>query len=187
MNKKQSVILVSLLVLLCFTGYLAIKLNNPIFDANANLEETFGETAKENEKDGNSKIGDVKTGDNKSGDVKSGNSSFFVEQKLTRDRSNATAYQTLQTLIDNENAPKDERKKASEEYRLLALNSQREIDLETKLKGKGFDDVICFIEGNKVKVFVKVNKELTNDQVKVIKDEVLTSTEIKDVEITVKK
>lgn len=174
MNKKQSVIIVSLLLLIAFTGYLAIKLNNPLYEANANLDEPFKATSTELKKK------DLKN------DVK-GDNAFFVEQKLLRERNKTTAYQNLQTLIDNENAPKDQKEKASEQYRTLALNSQREVDLESKLKGKGFDDVICFIDGNKVKVFVKSTKALSEDQVKVIKDEVLSSTQIKDVEITVKK
>lgn len=170
MNKNQSIIVVSLLVLLCFTGYLAIKLNNPVFDASTN-----------------GSIEDVLESES-SATVSSGTNSFFVEQKLSRDRNNANTYQNLQVLIDNENVPNEQREKASEEYRTLALNSQREIDLESKLKGKGFDDVICFIDNNsKVKVYVKSKKDLTKEQLQLIKEEVLTSTNIKDVDITVKK
>ncbi|MFX0548934.1 SpoIIIAH-like family protein [Hathewaya histolytica] len=166
MNRKQSVIIVGLLALVAFTGYLAIQLNSPIYDANAPLDDKSAVTMKE---------------------TKTSGGGFFVEQRLTRDRSKATAYQTLQNLIDDENAPKEEREKASDQYRTLALTSEREVDLESKLKGKGFEDVICFIDGNKVKVFIKSGKELNESQIKLIKDEVLSSTKIKDVEITVKK
>ncbi|CAM3013405.1 SpoIIIAH-like family protein [Hathewaya histolytica] len=166
MNRKQSVIIVGLLALVAFTGYLAIQLNSPIYDANAPLDDKSAVTMKE---------------------TKASGGGFFVEQRLTRDRSKATAYQTLQNLIDDENAPKEEREKASDQYRTLALTSEREVDLESKLKGKGFEDVICFIDGNKVKVFIKSSKELNESQIKLIKDEVLSSTKIKDVEITVKK
>lgn len=166
MNKKQSVIILGLLVLIAFTGYLGIKLNSPVYDANASLDEKNAVTMKKE---------------------KNSNGGFFVEQKLTRDRNKTTAYQNLQNLIDDENAPKEEREKASEQYRTLALTSEREVDLESKLKGKGFDDIICFIDGNKVKVFVKSSKNLSEEQIKLIKDEVLSSTKIKDVEITVKK
>lgn len=164
MNKNQSIIVVSLLVLLCFTGYLAIKLNNPIFDGNISGEGKKSAAA-----------------------ISTANNAFFVEQKLTRDRNNAATYEKLQSLIDNNNTIAQEKQQASEDFRLLALNSQKEIDLESRLKGKGFDDIICFIDGNKVKVYVKSKVDLNEEQIKSIKEEVFTSTNIKDIDITVKK
>lgn len=166
MNKNQSIIVVSLLVLLCFTGYLAIKLNNPIFDANGGINGDGKQTTAA---------------------ISTANNAFFVEQKLTRDRNNASTYQKLQSLIDNANIIPKEKEQASEDFRLLALNSQKEIDLESRLKGKGFDDIICFIDGNKVKVYVKSKVDLTEEQIKLIREEIFTSTNIKDIDITVKK
>lgn len=163
MNRRQTGIIASLVVLIVFCGYLALKLNNPVYEV---------------AKDGETK---------QTVSLNENSESFFVEAKLAREQNNAKTYQKLQDRIDDENAPAEERAKASTEYRELALTTEKEVDIETKLKGKGFQDVVCYIDGNKVKVFVKTDKDLTEEQSKEIKDEVLSSTKIKDVEITVKK
>ncbi|SHH45460.1 stage III sporulation protein AH [Clostridium collagenovorans DSM 3089] len=166
MNRKQTGIIGTLLILIVFCGFLATKLNSPLYSGN-----------------------EIASGEDKStiGLNQSDSNSFFVEAKLARDQNNAKTYQRLQERIDDESSAQEERDKASTEYRQLALTTEKEIDIETKLKGRGYEDVVCYIDGNKVKVFIKTEAELTEAQAKEIKDEVLSSTQIKDVEITVKK
>lgn len=165
MNKKQTGIIVALLVLIVFAGYLASKVNNPLYDANSSLDGKSAASYNESQ----------------------ATSNYFTEAKLSREQSNAKTCQTLQNLIDDENTPEKEKEKAAEEYRKLALQLDQAKKLESKLKGYGFEDVICYIEGDKVKVFVKTQNELTEKQRKLIKDVVMSSTNIKDVDIIAKK
>lgn len=166
MNKKQTGIITTLVMLIVFCGYLATKFNSPLYRGN---EIAAGEDK--------TTIG-----------ISDGNSTnFFIEAKLARDLNNSKTYQRLQERIDDKNSSQDEKDSSSKEYRQLAVTTEKEVDIETKLKGRGYDDVVCYIDGNKVKVFIKTEVDITEEQAKEIKDEVLSSTEIKDVEITVKK
>ncbi len=168
MNKKQAVIIVALLTLIVCAGVLATKLNTPLY---------------------------VNGGDNSSGkstvsfnssDKKSSKSQFFDEAKLTRDQKNAQTLQTLKTFIDDKNVSKENRDEAAKKYTDLAMNTNYESKIETTLKSKGYEDVICSIEDNKVRVVVKGKDKLTDKDARDIKNVVMGIAKIQEVEIDVK-
>ncbi len=168
MNKKQAVIIVALLALIVCAGVLATKINNPLY---------------------------VNGGDNGSGkstvsfnsnDAKNNKSEFFEEAKLTRDHKNAETLQTLKTFIDDKNATKENVADASKKYTDLAMNTNYESKIETTLKSKGYEDVICSIENNKVRLVVKVKDKLTDKDTRDMKNVVMQIAKISDVEIETK-
>jgi stage III sporulation protein AH len=168
MNKKQAVIIVALLALIVCAGVLATKLNNPLY---------------------------VNGGDNGSGkstvsfnsnDTKNNKSEFFEEAKLTRDHKNAETLQTLKTFIDDKNATKENVADASKKYTELAMNTNYESKIETTLKSKGYEDVICSIENNKVRLVVKIKDKLTDKDTRDMKNVVMQIAKIQEVEIETK-
>lgn len=163
MNKKQAGIIVALLVLIVCAGVLATKVNSPLYDANAILEDKSAVSYNES------------------------TTSFFAEAQLTRAQSVAEVSRTLKNLIDDENTPKEEKVKASEQFRQINVQLDQAKNLEMKLRGHGFEDAVCYIDGDKVTVYVKTAEELTEKQTTLIKDVVMSSTNIKDVEIIAKK
>ena len=114
-------------------------------------------------------------------------SGYFKETRQKRDVAKEQIFETLQTLIDDENTPNSQKDKAAEAYKNLALRIDSESKLEAKIKSLGFGDVVCFMDSNKVKVYVETKKELTEKQIAEIKEVVIGQTGIKDVEITTKK
>jgi stage III sporulation protein AH len=168
MNKKQAVIIGTLLVLIVCAGVLATKLNSPLY-------VNGGDSGKTNS-----------TISFNSNDNKSSQSQFFDETKLTRDQKNATTLQTLKTLIDDKNVSKENRDEAAKQYTQLAMNTNYESKIEATLKGKGYQDVICSIEDNKARVIVKGKDKLTDKDTREIKNVVLGIAKIQEVEITTK-
>jgi len=169
MNKKQAVIIGTLLVLIICAGVLATKLNSPLYvngadSGNTNSTVSFNNTEKKNSQ-----------------------SQFFDETKLTRDQKNASTLQTLKTLIDDKNVSKENRDEAAKQYTQLAMNTNYESKIETTLKGKGYDDVICSIEDNKARVIVKGKDKLTDKDTREIKNVVMGIAKIQEVEIETKK
>lgn len=169
MNKKQAVIIGTLLVLIVCAGVLATKLNSPLYVNGADSGKTNSTISFNNSEKQNSQ------------------SKFFDETKLTRDQKNATTLQTLKTLIDDKNVSKENKDEAAKQYTQLAMNTNYESKIETTLKAKGYEDVICSIEdNNKARVIVKGKDKLTDKDTREIKNVVLGIAKIQEVEITTK-
>lgn len=168
MNKKQAVIIVALLALIVCAGVLATKLNNPLY---------------------------VNGGDNSAGKStvslnnssnKDNKSEFFEEAKITRDNKNAQTLQTLKTFIDDKNVSSDKKNDASKKYTDLAMNTNYESKIETTLKSKGYEDVLCSIEGSKARLVVKAKDKLTDKDTRDMKNVVMGIAKIQEVEIETK-
>lgn len=168
MNKKQAVIIGTLLALIVCAGVLATKLNSPLYV---------------NGGDSGSKQSTVSFNNN---DKKNNKSQFFDETKLTRDQKNAQTLQTLKTLIDDKNVSKENRDEAAKRYTEIAMNTNYESKIEATLKGKGYEDVICSIEDNKARVIVKGKDKLTDKDTRDIKNVVMGIAKIQEVEIETK-
>ena len=168
MNKKQAVIIGTLLALIVCAGVLATKLNNPLYV---------------NGTDSGSKQSTVSFNNN---DKKNNKSQFFDETKLTREQKSAETLQTLKTLIDDKNVSKENRDDAAKKYTDLAMNTNYESKIEATLKSKGYEDAICSIEDNKARVIVKGKDKLTDKDTREIKNVVMGISKIQEVEITTK-
>ena len=170
MNKKQGAIIMALVVLIVCAGVLATKLNSPLY-VNGNEEGStvsFNNTSKKTES------------------KESSNSDFFAETKLNRDHKSAQTLQTLKSIVDDKNVPKKNKEEAVQKYTKLAMNSNYESKIESVLKGKGYDDVICSVENNKVRLIVKGKDKLTDKETREIKDVVMSISNIQEVEIETK-
>lgn len=166
MNKKQAVIIVTLLVLIVCLGMVATKVNSPLIGKNADkIGEKTAISFKNNEKS------------------KSSNTNYFVESRMLKQEETAKVLQQLKTVIDDQNVSKEQKNKVIEEFSTISTNSDKENKVEIALKGKGFEDAVCMIENNnKVKVIVKSQK-LSEKQIKEIQNIVMSITGLNNVEI----
>lgn len=164
MNKKQGLIIGTLLVLIVCVAVLATKLNDPLYVNGKGIGKST-----------------ISFNNNEKKQVKT---DYFAESRLTRQHKTAETLQTLKTLADDKNISKENRDDASKKYTQVAMNDSYESKIETTLKSKGYEEVICTImEENKVKVVVKAKDKLTDKDTREIKNVVLSITKIKDVEI----
>lgn len=170
MNKKQGIIIATLLALIVCAGVLATKLNNPLYvngddgGSGKSSAVSFNNSDKKNNK----------------------SSSFFEETRLNREQKNAQTLQTLKNFIDDKNISKENRDDASKKYTDLAMNTNYESKIETTLKGKGYEDVICSIEDSKARIIVKGKDKLTDKDTRDIKNVVMGIAKIQEVEIEIK-
>nr|WP_307897888.1 SpoIIIAH-like family protein [Clostridium botulinum] len=58
--------------------------------------------------------------------------------------------------------------------------------MESVLKSKGYENVLCYIQDNKVTIVLKSSKKLSERETKQIQDIVIDVTKIKDVDIQLK-
>ena len=166
MNKKQSGIIVTLVVLIVFAGYLATKVNGPLY-------VNDGDFTKEKSA--------ISLKESKS------TSAFFVESKLSREQQNASTLQTIKTLMDDANTPKEQKASAADQYLSIATTTQNEQDIELAIKAQGYSDVLCSIADNKVEIYVKTDKkELTQEQLRGIQDVVMSKTKLENIEVKIK-
>jgi stage III sporulation protein AH len=164
MNKKQSGIIVTLVVLIVVAGYLATRLNGPLY------------------------VNDTEFGNDKSAiSLKESKSSstYFVEAKLTRDQENSRTLQTIKSLMDDTNTPKVQKEAAAEQYLSISVATANESDIELAIKAQGFEEALCSIVDDKVDVLVKTDKkELSQEELRAIQDVVMSKTKLENIVVS---
>ncbi|MCB2291989.1 SpoIIIAH-like family protein [Clostridium algoriphilum] len=169
MNKKQSGIIVTLVVLIVFAGYLATKVNGPLYV---------------NDGDFSSEKSAISLKETKTASTAS---TYFVEAKLSRDQESQRTLQTIKTLIDDTNTPKAQKATAATQYLNISMASQNETDIELALKALGYNEAMCSIVNDKVQILVKSDKkQLTEEQLRSINDVVMSKTKLEKIEVKIK-
>lgn len=163
MNKKQGIIIVSLLVLIVIAGVLATRVQGPLYFPT-------DETASSEDVEKSSETGDE----------------YFSQAKLNKTSQSEDTLKNLRTIIEDESLPEDSRREAKDQYVSINLNAQNETKIEEDLKGKGFEDAVVTIGNDKASVIVKSDKELTDEENRMIQKSIITIANIKDFEITYK-
>lgn len=166
MNKKQAGIILALLSLIVIAGVAATKVNGPMGDV-ADSDWNFGQTTASLE------------------DKKEEN--YFDEQRTQKVTKDSESVEALKTIMNNENVPSEERASAAKKQEVLITKSNNENRIETTLKTKGFEDVLCIIEEDKVRVIVKSSEELTAQQRQQIQEVATSISKLPMVEIEQKK
>ena len=166
MNKKQAGIILALLALIVIAGVAATKVNGPMGDV-ADSDWNFGQTTASVE-------------ENKE-------ENYFDEQRTQKITKDSESVEALKTIMNNEKVPSQERARAAKKQEVLITKSNNENRIETTLKTKGFKDVLCIIEEDKVRVIVKSSEELTAQQRQQIQEVATSISKLPMVEIEQKK
>ncbi len=165
MNKKQAVIILTLLVLIICAGVLATRMNSPLYvDVNDSVKNTPS----------------VNTS-------KKTNDDYFSETKLTKTTERNNAITSLKQIAEEKNIAQESKNNAIAKATLYASNAVTESNIETSLKGKGYQDAICWIDADpRVRIVVKGKDKLTDQQYRSIYDVASSLSHIKSVQIEVK-
>ncbi|BAK81385.1 SpoIIIAH-like family protein [Candidatus Arthromitus sp. SFB-rat-Yit] len=169
MNKKQAGVILALLALIVCAGVLAAKVNSSMQDLGTVSITDTDEVININ----NSKQDEV-------------GYDFFYEAKSVRDKKSSETLEYLAEIIDSEKVSQMDRDTAAKQKIALVMDQENETKIELALKGKGFEEILCLIENDKARIFVK-NSELTDSQRKQIQEVVMSVAKIKNVEIELKK
>lgn len=157
MNKKQTIIISSLVVLILFAAYLATKVNGPLYVDNGGDKNAVSASA----------------------------TNYFTTARLERDNTRQIALTNLKSLLNDENTPEDQKADAADKYKNLALQSDKEMKVELGLQAQGFDEALCTIDNDKATIVVKNQGELSDQQIRQIKDVIMSKAEISNIEIKV--
>lgn len=164
MDKKQAGIILTLIALIVCAALLSSKVSNNFDGGPGNLSQTVA-------------FNDDKTTTDKT------KNDYFYDAKNTREQSAATTMESLKQIENDANATKDNKENAAKALQEMAINKNNQTKIELEVKAKGYEDSICFIENDKVKVVVKSKDELTEKQCIQIQDIVKSVTNRSDVMI----
>lgn len=166
MNKKQIIIILTLVVLIACAGVLASMGNSPLSVSESELGKNSLQT--------NTNVSNK------------GKTNFFTEQRLLRDQSALKTTENLKSMIDDKSVSQTSKNNAQSKYVQVSLANNHEQRIESILKTKGFADALCFVDDDKVTVIVKSKAtKLTDAQTRIIKNVIVDETKIGNVEISV--
>jgi stage III sporulation protein AH len=166
MNKKQAVIILTLLVLIICVGALATKMNSPLY---VDVNDTASTTPS------------VKP------TQKVTNSDYFTETKLSKTTARNQAITTLKEIGDDKTVAQESRTKAVNQATEYTNNAVIESKIEAEIVGKGYENVICWIDPDpQVRLVVQAKAKLTDQQMRSIRDVATSLSHIKTVKIDVK-
>ncbi|GAB6182108.1 SpoIIIAH-like family protein [Desulfotomaculum defluvii] len=100
-------------------------------------------------------------------DVMKDTSGFFVEYRLERERSRGHQIEIAREIINNTNSDPEIRKKAQEQMYVISNNLQKELEVESLIRAKGYQDSVVFLEGKTVTVVIKAKQLNQEDAVKI--------------------
>ncbi|MEG6522579.1 SpoIIIAH-like family protein [Desulfotomaculum sp. 1211_IL3151] len=109
-------------------------------------------------------------------DVLNDNGGFFVEYRLERERSRGHQIEIAREIINNTHSDPEVRKKAQEQMYVISNNLQKELEVESLIRAKGYQDSVVFLEGKTVTVVIQA-RDLTQEDAIKITDLVSRSTQ----------
>lgn len=101
---------------------------------------------------------------------------YFVEYRLSRDKLRASLVDRLDEIVNNDNTGSDTRTDAQKEIIKLGSISEKELQIEGLIKGKGYEDALVFLTDKDIKVVVSSAEFGEQDMVKIL-DIVKSETE----------
>lgn len=169
MNKKQAVIILTLLVLIICAGVVATKMNDNLY---VNVDDP------------------VKIETSQSSTLKA-NSDYFAENRLLKTTSRNTAITSFKALAEDKNISQDSKNSAAAKAMKYAEDALAESKIEADLKAKGYGDAICWIEEDPIQVRITIKAKdskdkLTDQQTRSIYDSATSLSHIKTIKIELK-
>lgn len=93
---------------------------------------------------------------------------YFVEYRLSRDKLRASLIDRLDEIVNNTNTNDKVREEAQREVMGLGKVSEKELQIEGLIKGKGYDDALVFLTDEDIKVVVSSVELKEQDMVKIL-------------------
>lgn len=136
---------------------------------------------------GNPVLVDASAGEKAGGELNldTDNDSFFAISVINRQRVRDEAMEVLREVADNPDVLPDTKETALKSIADMVDEMNAEINIETLVKARGFEECVAVISGQKCSVIVK-SEELLADDVAQILEIVLESTDIKAADIKIK-
>lgn len=165
--KKKQIVLSALVVALGLAIYLNWQYANNSIATEGNL-------------DSDSKVSAKKYGEAELVGISSDQSadSYFAQVRVQRQKTRDEAIETLKNIFNSTSVNTAELQAATTEAASITNAMEKETEMESMIKAKGFQDCVVFMNDTKVNVIVKTDGLLASEAAQ-IKDVVVNVTETK--------
>ena len=119
----------------------------------------------DNNMDDNLSDGSEATGSETDGEEEN---DYFAATVLTRNQSRDEAIDVLKLVTENESASNEAKAEAAAKISQIAVDIQNEINIETLVKAKGFEECVAVIGDNSVSVIVKAESLQANEAAQIL-------------------
>ncbi|MBS5938953.1 SpoIIIAH-like family protein [Clostridium sartagoforme] len=175
MTKKQFGIIFTLMALIVCVGVIAAKINKTGLNDPTDFSQVIAGQDTEEDKD---KDKDKET---------LGSQDYFFTLRSEKEKEDAITLQNLDALIADANTSQEAKDLATNNRLEKTMLMDKESRIEVGIKNKGFEDVLCSIDGgNKVRILVS-SDELTDVETASIQEIAENISGISDVIIEPKK
>jgi stage III sporulation protein AH len=108
---------------------------------------------------------------------------YFIQQRITRKEVFNRSIKTYKSIIDDKNISSENKELPLEKYKNLVSSYNTEAKIEAILRAKGFDDAFAAVADERATVSVrKKARKLSDREAKFIKDVLIETADIKDIE-----
>ena len=172
MTRKQFGIIFTLMALIVCVGVLSMKLNENGYNDPTSLEAVLKQNTD------NTKT-DAATEETLS------TTEYFYSMRLTKEQQDEKYVNDMKAITEDANASQESKDIANNALVEKAKMQDQESRVESEIRNKGYEDALCMINDNKtVKVYVKVEDVLSEENSATIKKVVEDITTLTDVDIT---
>ena len=110
---------------------------------------------------------------------------YFYSMRLTKEQQDEKYVDDMKAITEDANASQESKDIANNALVEKAKMKDQESRVESEIRNKGYEDALCMINDNKtVKVYVKVDDVLSEENSAAIKKIVEDITTLTDVDIT---
>ena len=172
MTKKQFGIIFTLMALIVCVGVLSMKLNENGYNDPTSLEAVLKQNT-DNTKTDSATEETLST------------TEYFYSMRLTKEQQDEKYVDDMKAITEDANSSQESKDIANNALVEKAKMKDQESRVESEIRNKGYEDALCMINENKtVKVYVKVDDVLTEENSASIKKVVEDITTLNDVDIT---
>ena len=90
---------------------------------------------------------------------------YFSATLLSRDQARDEALAVLQTVLENDAALEETKTQALSDISRIALEIEKEANIESLVRARGFEDCIAVLSGDSASIIVKSESELLQNHV----------------------
>lgn len=132
---------------------------------------------------GGSNMGDLNAGTDAG--AKDEGDTYFSAAVLSRQQARDEALEVLQTVLSSEDAEEETKAQALADISRIALEIEKESNIETLVRAKGFEECVAVISGDGASIIVKGDGELLANHVAQIGEIVYEQTGILPVNVKI--
>ncbi len=112
---------------------------------------------------GDSLMGDSLSGDTAVDNTAQDDAAYFAATQVSRQRARDEAMEVLRAVVDSEDAVETVKGQALSDITRIALDIEREANIETLITSKGFAQCVAVVNGDTANIIVKSDGLLPNE------------------------